>query len=1152
MNENQIYIGENKLNNSSSKVENELIEIDSEIFNKISNVDQMRPFFMSIVSNANHWMFISSNGGLTAGRKDCDLALFPYYTDDKITESSEITGSKTIFQVHKNNKIYLWEPFSSNYKGVYKIQTNLYKSTYGNKIIFEEINEDLNLSYSYEWNFSNLFGFVKKSKIRNNTNEAVVVSVIDGIQNIIPFGVSAELQNGKSNLVDAYKKNELINTIGVYSLSSMIIDKAEPSEALKATIAYSLGLEANNYLVSSLQLANFRKGSLISSEDCVKGEKGAFFTHSKFTMNPHSEKEWMLVANVNQDQSSVVDITEKIKNTETLINENVNDVQLGTKELIGLVAAADGIQLTSDKLINARHFSNVLFNIMRGGIFDNNYTIEIEDFKKYLSKANKLVYKSVLGNLKKLPSIFKYADLKELAKSSENHDFQRLCLEYLPLKFSRRHGDPSRPWNKFLINTHSEIDGSKILDYQGNWRDIFQNWEALAYSYPEFIEGMILKFLNASTFDGYNPYRVTKDGFDWEIVEPDDPWSYIGYWGDHQIIYLLKLLEICEKHFPKKLENLFSERLLVYANVPYKIKNYPEILKDPKDTIDFDKELHERIIDERNVLGADGTLLKNKDKQIQKANFIEKILAMSLAKFSNFVPGAGIWLNTQRPEWNDANNALVGNGTSMVTTYYLRRFLNFMTQVISKSEVLEFEISAEVETFFNEIFEVFSKYKNLLLSDFNNKERKLFIDELGNSSSNFRSKIYSSGFSSLTKRVTRKQIIDFITIAQDYINHSIKLNKRQDNLYHSYNLITITDDEVSISYLNEMLEGQVAILESGYLTSKQSLDLLDSLEKSKLYRKDIESYILYPNKELKRFTDKNIISKSDFKKSKLLQKLLDDKNNQIVVSDSLGEIHFNASFSNVNYLKNELINLPNKYIKLVEEDKNLLFEIYEDVFNHKYFTGRSGSFFGYEGLGSTYWHMVSKLALSAQEVCLKSQGNDNEDIKEQLYKHYYKINEGLGVHKSSNIYGAFPTDPYSHTPAGKGAQQPGMTGQVKEDILNRIFELGVFVRQGKIQFKPNLLKTDEFITEQNKFTYFDVNSTQQELLLEPKTLAFTYCQVPVIYQISNSDSIEIVFTNTPSIKFKGYCLTEAISKKLFARTGEIQKVVVNINSITTI
>ena len=178
--------------------------------------------------------------------------------------------------------------------------------------------------------------------------------------------------------------------------------------------------------------------------------------------------------------------------------------------------------------------------------------------------------------LNDLPELFKLNTILEIAEQDEDQNFKRLCFEYLPLKFSRRHGDPSRPWNKFSINTKNEIDGSKILDYEGNWRDIFQNWETLAHSYPAFIESMIHKFLNATTFDGYNPYRVTKDGFDWEIIEENDPWSYIGYWGDHQIIYLLKFLEFIENHYPNQLEKRFSEDIFVYANVPYKIKEYQE------------------------------------------------------------------------------------------------------------------------------------------------------------------------------------------------------------------------------------------------------------------------------------------------------------------------------------------------------------------------------------------------------------------------------------------------------------------------------------------------------------------------------------------------------------------------------------------------
>ena len=88
---------------------------------------------------------------------------------------------------------------------------------------------------------------------------------------------------------------------------------------------------------------------------------------------------------------------------------------------------------------------------------------------------------------------------------------------------------------------------------------------------------------------------------------------------------------------------------------------------------------------EEKKLGIDGSLLHNKNSEIHHVNFIEKILATLLSKVSNFVPEGGIWMNTQRPEWNDANNALVGNGISMVTLYYLRRFVKFFNSLLEKN-----------------------------------------------------------------------------------------------------------------------------------------------------------------------------------------------------------------------------------------------------------------------------------------------------------------------------------------------------------------------------------------------------------------------------------------------------------------------------------
>ena len=148
-NKHNIYIGHQPMQTKTTHVEGVEVTRNGEMFFKIENVDGMRPFFMSIVSHSDHWLFISSTGSLTAGRKNANFALFPYYTDDKITESSEHTGSKSIFLVDQGDKTYLWEPFSSRYSGVYSISRNLYKNAYGNKIVFEEINHDLGLEFSY-------------------------------------------------------------------------------------------------------------------------------------------------------------------------------------------------------------------------------------------------------------------------------------------------------------------------------------------------------------------------------------------------------------------------------------------------------------------------------------------------------------------------------------------------------------------------------------------------------------------------------------------------------------------------------------------------------------------------------------------------------------------------------------------------------------------------------------------------------------------------------------------------------------------------------------------------------------------------------------------------------------------------------------------
>ena len=1126
------------------------VAINGEKFLKISNAHTLRPFFMSIVSYSNHWLFISSNGGLTAGRRNSESALFPYYTDDKITESYLTTGSKTIVQLKNSQGVSFWEPFTNKSIEKYRVSRNLYKNKVGNKVIFEEINHSLNLKFAYQLTSSEAYGFVKSASLSNLNDFSVEVEIIDGFQNILPASVDSELQRQSSNLVDAYKRSELDKEsgLGIFALSAIPVDKAEPSEALKANIAWSVGMQNPKFLLSSKQLNHFRAGNIVQEESDVKAEKGAYLAHQTLSIEAKHSKSWKIIADVDYTHAKVVELQQCLINDNSLEEKLLLDVEKGTIRLKQLVAGADGIQFSNDALNDTRHFSNSLFNIMRGGIFDDNYTIEKSDFTKYLAKANQKLATDLKTKFSKLESSFSKFELDALIQEVNNTDFTRLATEYLPLKFSRRHGDPSRPWNKFSINTKDE-NGNKILDYEGNWRDIFQNWESLAYSYPAFIEGMIFKFLNATTFDGYNPYRVTKDGFDWETIEPDDPWSYIGYWGDHQIIYLLKFLEFYEASQPKALQQWFTKEVFVYAKVPYVIKPYQDLINDPKDTIEFDHELDLKIRAKREQNGADGALFENKNGGVLKVNFIEKMLATSLAKVSNLIPEAGIWMNTQRPEWNDANNALVGNGVSMVTLAYLRRFFGFFNQIFtSVEESTPFQVSEELTHFFKATCSVLKEHYPQLAIGFNNSQRKQVLDGLGIAASNYRTSIYKTSFSGAKTGISTSELKEFIKLSLAYLDQSIQVNEREDKLYHGYNLVSITENEIEISRLPEMLEGQVAVLSSGTLNAEKSLQLLNALKASALFREDQYSYLLYPNKELKGFLNRNEVPENLVATSSLLQDMVKQNDVSIIEKDVKGNYHFNPNFNNAKKLKEAIEALPKDQYSVAEEEKSKILSIYEEVFNHKAFTGRSGTFYGYEGLGSIYWHMVSKLQLAVQETCLSAIENKASEITVgKLLEHYYEINAGIGVHKSPALYGAFPTDPYSHTPFGKGAQQPGMTGQVKEDVLCRFGELGVKIKDGLLEFSPELLREGEFLQQVSVASYFDLKNQNHEIELQPNQLFFTYCQVPVIYEKSLQNTIEVFFEDGNKEVIQGNLLTQALTTEVFCRTGKIQKIHVSVN-----
>ena len=1103
----------------------------------IREVDQMPPFLMSVVSDSDFWLFVGSNGGFTAGRSDPDHAIFPYQTADKILAQPRASGVLSILQVDGVS----WEPWTAECPGP-GITRNLYKHVTGTSVIFEEIHGSLNLVFRAELAISERFGLVRNCSLENLANHARTIRLLDGWQHLLPSGVTQETYSRYSYLAAAYMRHEVDSQtqMGIYTLNSGITDRAEPSESLRVSCAWSLGLEQALVLLSDRQVDAFRRGLRLEPETEARGVFGSHLLVSQIVLQAQETKSWYLVADTGLDHTEVSRLHESLLKPEILSRELSASFSAGVLALKRRIAGAGAIQQSADAGACIHHFANVLFNCMRGGTLHDNYSFPRSDFLDFLRTRNAEISQRHWASLVNLPEACSLAQISEYAAASGDPQLARLAGEYLPICFSRRHGDPSRPWNRFEIRT-KDTAGKPLFAYAGNWRDIFQNWESLAYSYPLCFESMIAIFLNASTADGYNPYRITRAGIDWEVYDAGDPWSHIGYWGDHQIIYLLRLLEGQERFYPGQITARLNERAHSYASVPYEICGFDEMLHDPKHSIQFNQALHETLMERATSLGGDGKLLAGSDGQVILVTLAEKLLVPLLVKLSNLVPGGGIWLNTQRPEWNDANNALAGWGLSVVTVCHLRRYLAFIANLFDGRASGEFLLSEPVAELLDQINQILPKAAVRGLDD---AARYEIMCGLGLAGEKHRQAVYQRREMAV-RPVSLQDVREFIRHALAAVDETVSANLRSDGLFHSYNLLEIKGKTAIVQTLDLMLEGQVAALSSGTLTPSAALRLLVGMRGSPLYREDQNSYLLYPDRTITPFMQRNVLPDAWQGKVPQLATALEQDGHGLIRVDDKGAAHFHSDLTNTRDLiaRLDAMQAIPEFHEAVHADRAAVLELWEEVFHHRSFTGRSGAMFAFEGLGSIYWHMVAKLLLALQEVYFQSLAvNGDSSETGELAAIYDEVRNGLGFTKDSQVYGAFPTDPYSHSPRHRGAQQPGMTGQVKEEILTRMGELGVHIHHGCVLFDPVLLKRHEFFTKPHTFESIDLSGAPQTWQLQAGTLAFTLFQVPVCYVLGQSASIALEFSDGRSALIEGRVLPVKESHELFERSGLIRSI----------
>jgi hypothetical protein len=1042
-----------------------------ETWYRIDRYDQMPPFFMTLAGDSDLWAFLSSAGSLTAGRRDEDGAFLPYETVDKIHTRWEHTGPRTWIRIADTNTIELWEPFALR-PGALPTQRSLWKNLSGTRIRFRELHARAQLVFDAEWFTSATLGLVRTARLRSlrdDRNTPLQLSVLDGVLNLMPPGIGVKTSATMSSLADAYKWNELHadGRLGLFTLYAQIWDRAEPKESFHALAAWHAGTPpGTRTLLSAQQLTHFCHGGQVETETLTRGRRGAFLVHFDAEL-PAEGWQWHIVIDAPLSQVQAFELQQRLAAGGGTPQEIELARAQNTAGVDELLARADGLQQSADTMAAAHHRANVLFNIMRGGVFVDSTTLDRDDLLAFAQQRHHALGAALAAAASKhhWPTKLPRDAALAAARSSGGAQAERLVLEYLPLTFSRRHGDPSRPWNKFSIHVR-DAAGRRVVNYQGNWRDIFQNWEALAVSEPAYLGSMLTAFLGAMSPDGYNPYRIGRSGIDWETIEADNPWSHIGYWGDHQVIYLLRLMEATLAREPTLLLALWDRALFSLADIPYRLKPHATQTAQPKHTISFDHDAQQRAMQRCARIGGDGHLVCDDSDVPLLATLGEKLTTLLLAKAGSLVPGGGLWLHTQRPEWNDANNALVGHGLSVVTLAHLRRLLCFLLELPGAEgsfALPQATLHAALE------FTALARATPPSAVD-DAAARRTFLDSAGALLDVWRAAAYQGAAGRTMARSPAGLLTALARALLPLADATLQRCRRDDGLFDSYNLVDFTPGRAELSRLYPMLEGQVAVLSCGLLTPAEAVQLLDALFASPLFTADRQSFLLYPDRALPGFLERNQLDAQALALP-IVQQLLAAGRNDLLQRQSDGTVRFAPALCNRGDLEAAGADLG--------EALPTLGETYERVLRHREFTGRSGTMFGYEGLGCIYWHMVAKLLLAVQERVFEAHDLGAPELP-ALCEHYRRVRDGLGYRKSVAAYGAFPADPYSHTAGEGGAQQPGMTGQVKEEILTRWGELGLRVKAGRVHIDPVLLDASE--------------------LPEGGELRFTWGRVPFVYR----------------------------------------------------
>ncbi|MGN0403455.1 MAG: hypothetical protein ACI4HQ_14525 [Acetatifactor sp.] len=684
----------------------------------IENYDKMPPFSSFLpglagVKGIPVWSFYTNRGQAMSsfGIHNKGNAMMEFNPANTSYEETPIKGFRTFVRVDGE----FYEPFCS-----YAPEINRRMEIEKNVVSITEENKGLKITVTYMVLPNESIGaIVRKVTLEITDGEPHEIELIDGMPQIITYGVQNSLYKEMSNLFRSYAEiRNMENNAPYYTTRAASDDSGEVAET-----------EGGFFYLA------VKDGELLP----VICDKNVIFDFDSSLRKPVVFLEQGLKGVLERKQCAVnkipcgfVTLRERLKYGEKIEFTAFAGFASSVELLNGKAKTLSGEGYTEEKLEEARKladfFTKDVYTKTSSPLFDR-YMEQC-----YLDNFLRGGYPFLLGE-------------------GEHKKVVHL--------FSRKHGDPERDYNFF------SIAGEYYSQGNGNYRDVCQNRRNDVFFNPAIGDFNVHHFFSLVQMDGYNPleirpFRFVIDGDKKEAAltalsrhvedkegrlaaildKPFTPGQITnliaryqmkvtgdeellinelislaeeqmeacfkeGYWSDHWD-YNLDLVEDYLLVYPDK------EQELLFDRKDYRFYDSVGVVRPRKDTYVINKKgkvrqygsLYEsREKAARQGFDKDGTnWLKDEQGRTVTTCLFGKLLTLAVNKFALLDShGLGIEMEGGRPGWNDAMNGLPGLfGSSMPETMELKRLVDFMCRVVPGSGTLD--IPAELADFMRDIY----------------------------------------------------------------------------------------------------------------------------------------------------------------------------------------------------------------------------------------------------------------------------------------------------------------------------------------------------------------------------------------------------------------------------------------------------------------